>query len=1035
MLRLWLRGALAGELDGQPIAMPSSERGRALIAWLALHPGSRPRLEAATCLWPDAAESSARANLRTAIWAVREAWGPAAELLESSRLTIGLAPRRTWVDVYGDELDRDRIDAVLLPGLDDDWVQLARQDDLSRRLTLLRNLADLADHDGRSADAVRLSRDVCRLAPLDEAAHRSLLNRLLQAGDRASATIAARAFSELLREELGVRPSPATRAVQAQVAANSSGAPRAPLFGRAAELRTLSAVWQAARNGAGQVVLLTGEAGIGKTSVLGELSHRVGIAGGRTAIGAGVDVGGETPFAAWLELAKSLVTTVSRVPAGASWPIELNRLAPELGARLGRPDPPPAVTAPELERLRIFESVLRLVEWACVDRPTLIALDDAHRVDSASLRLTAHVGRRIGQLPLLLVLTRRDRPTRPELDAVLAELVRRSVPITEIDLAPIDDTAVAALASSLLSSDDELVRRVIASAEGNPLLAVETTRVFAAGGSGPPPNLRTAVRATAGALPAPAQTLIGLLAVAGRPLSRDELDRLAVPELASAEQAALAEGLLVRREGRLGFRHGLLRESVYADLPDPAALHDQIVGALDPFDRAEIAHHLALAGRDVQAAEAWATAAVHARSVGALAEAADFLVRATALAPNDGRLWLELGEVSAWQGRQPETEAAWSRTVELLPAAELADAWSRRGRQFRSVVCHPQASLHAYREAAALLVTESSIRTRADVLIGLAWGEAVAGDPLAAEENLSAAEAILTADQPAETRADIAETRMQGLIRQGRFAAAVEVARVPETATAVALLPERAYAVWINAACALTCVGDYDGALEMADRAITGTEAVPVLLAGSLAARAHILSRLGRHEDARITLVRQRDCVERLDAPSLAAVATHDAGLVALAAGRYSEAAALLGEALDAGADVSRPTAGLLRAEAFALSGQADAANRQLRAAILEPVGRADQPRTLVPRIAWIQGLIAAARGDEALARRRFDEAEREWRALLKPASDGLTADAYMANLVDLGRPPVVGLVEPAREIVRIERARHSFEQGLLRTR
>jgi hypothetical protein len=76
--------------------------------------------------------------------------------------------------------------------------------------------------------------------------------------------------------------------------------------------------------------------------------------------------------------------------------------------------------------------------------------------------------------------------------------------------------------------------------------------------------------------------------------------------------------------------------------------------------------------------------------------------------------------------------------------------------------------------------------------------------------------------------------------------------------------------------------------------------------------------------------------------------------------------------------------------------------------------------------MAFVQGLIAAARGDEVLARRRFEEAARGWRAVLATAARTTGGD-YLAALVDLGRPPVVGLVEPARELALVDR-----EQALL---
>lgn len=1026
MLRLWLCGRFAGEFDGEPLSMPASDRVRALIGWLALHPGSHSRAYLAARLWPDVPGASARASLRTAIWSVRQAWGPAAgQVLDGSRNSIGLRSGQLWVDALAG-LPADGAAGLdvgeLLPGVDDDWALAAREEHRSLRLRELAELAAVADEDGRTADAVALSRQRCALAPLDEAAHRDLLHRLLATGDRAGAVLATRHFTQQLREELGVRPAPATRAVQSQLRTTAAAPSRPRLFGRAAELAALTTAWQAAADGAGHVLVLTGEAGIGKTSLLAELAHRVGAAGGRMAIGSGIDVGGETPFAAWLELARALVLTVPPVPAGASWPTELSRLSQELGGRLGRTEPPATVAAPELERLRVFESVLRLVEWSCADRPALIALDDAHRADRASLRLTAHIGRRLAGLPLLLVLTRRDRPARPELDALLADLAGRAVRITELDVGPIGDGDMAALASSVLRLDDDAVRRVIAAAEGNPLLAVESMRALAAG-SATPPNLRTAIRAALGVLPAPGRALAGLLAVAGRPLTRAELDGLDVAGLRAAEEAGIESGLLVRRGSRLGFRHALLREVVYTDLADPTSMHDRVATALDPGDRAEIAHHLTLAGRAAAAARHWAAAAEYARSVGALTEAAEFLIRATECAPQDGRLWLELEEVWAWLGRRDSMEQAWERALAHLADEELPQAWNRRGRQLRAVVCHPEASFAAYRKAEALLTPQSPAAVRADTLIGLAWSEAVAGDATAVDGLLAAAAAYLPEEADAETIADIGEIRIQGLIRQGRFAECAAVASVTAPAAALGRQPGRAFAVWINAACALACAGEYEAALAFVADAVEATKSMPVLLVGCLAARAHLLARLGRHEQAEETVRQQLECADRLDDPGLAATAAHDAGLVALAAGRYADAAGLLDRALSAGAKVSRPTAALARAEALARAGDADAATAQLRAAAVEPVGRADQPWALVPRMAGIQGLIAAARGDVPLARKRYDEAAAGWRRIAASAAE-YTAEGYLANLVDLGRPPVVGLVEPDRELTRIDRDR-----------
>src|SRR4029077_4973225 len=162
------------------------------------------------------------------------------------------------------------------------------------------------------------------------------------------------------------------------------------LYGRAAQLRTLTAAWAAARAGHGRVVLITGEAGIGKTRLVTELARRADNAGARIAVGAGGDGGGEAPLAIWQDLVSQLARTVPPPPGQADWPAELGRLAPDLAARLGRGAPPPPVASPELERLRRFDAMLRLVEWAAADRPVLLVAEDVHRADPASMQLCAH---------------------------------------------------------------------------------------------------------------------------------------------------------------------------------------------------------------------------------------------------------------------------------------------------------------------------------------------------------------------------------------------------------------------------------------------------------------------------------------------------------------------------------------------------------------------------------------------------------------------------------------------------------------------
>src|SRR3954452_20330428 len=138
---------------------------------------------------------------------------------------------------------------------------------------------------------------------------------------------------------------------------------------------------------------------------------------------------------------------------------------------------------------------------------------------------------------------------------------------------------------------------------------------------------------------------------------------------------------------------------------------------------------------------------------------------------------------------------------------------------------------------------------------------------------------------------------------------------------------------------------------------------------------------------------------DRLDAPKLRATAEPDQGIVALALGEYGRAAELLARALRDGASVSRPLARLARAEALIRGGRCEEAEEELRATALEPLGPGDFPETLVPRLTRLQGLVAAARGDTALAVRRLEEAAGGWRRLLDRTEDG---ERYTGSFADL---------------------------------
>jgi hypothetical protein len=377
---------------------------------------------------------------------------------------------------------------------------------------------------------------------------------------------------------------------------------------------------------------------------------------------------------------------------------------------------------------------------------------------------------------------------------------------------------------------------------------------------------------------------------------------------------------------------------------------------------------------------------------------------------------LELAETRGWLGRSEDFEREWLAGLALAGSdAQRAEAWRRRGTVLRTVVCHPRQSLAAYQRAHELLGPGAETSVRAEVLIGMAWGEASAGDPAHAE-SLLAELAVLVPEPDTAIRAEIDNVRVMTLIRLGRFGECGPVADRAGGAAAAAGRPELAYAAWANASCALVCDGDLPGALRAADRALAVTRGTTVIELPCLAARALVLARLGRHVEAEATSNELLAAAERIDAAEPVALARHDAGLVALAAGRHRPAAALLETALATDATISRPGARLARAEALARAGEPDQAVTELRRAASEPVAPADQPWALVPRIARVQALIALARGQHDRARRHLREAAAVW----ERRDADVAGEELMTNFVDLGRPPVVGLVEPQHELARI---------------
>ena len=223
-----------------------------------------------------------------------------------------------------------------------------------------------------------------------------------------------------------------------------------------------------------------------------------------------------------------------------------------------------------------------------------------------------------------------------------------------------------------------------------------------------------------------------------------------------------------------GFRHALLAEAVRADLGEQGRRYEQLALAIEAAASApdqvaaEVAGHLHRAGRDDLAGPRWQRAARHARSLGAMPEAARFWAEAVRCDPEAADLRLELAEAFGWLGQDADFEREWQAALELVPEEQRSVAWSRRGQVLRTIVCNPRASLAAYQRAAELLPADAPPPLWVDILLGAAWCESAAGDPARTATLLDQVSSLVT-EPDDRIVAEMANAELMSMIRLSQF--------------------------------------------------------------------------------------------------------------------------------------------------------------------------------------------------------------------------------------------------------------------------
>jgi DNA-binding CsgD family transcriptional regulator len=442
----------------------------------------------------------------------------------------------------------------------------------------------------------------------------------------------------------------------------------APIIGRARELATLRSVVDSVRAGKSRIAFVEGEAGIGKSRLLAEVLEASDVTGVLVLGGKADELHGARPFGA---IADALAGS-PRAPIPRRAVLD-TALAGSKAIAL-----PADMAGPQF---RVVDTMVELLEEIALRGPVIVALDDLQWADHATLLTVRAVAARLETFPVGLIGAFRPVPRNPALDGIVDRVVRTGG--VHVRLGSLSSEEVAELARRYVGDEPgpKLLHR-IAGAAGNPLFVSEMLAALVeegaiAGDAGmaevqdvalPAPLRLTILRRMSGLSDVTLETLragaalgatfavADLVAVTGR----------TALELSSILSEPLRARIVEEADDRLRFRHDLIREAIYQDLPLGLRqeLHCQAARALALAGRepVEIAQQYLLgASPNDQDAIAWLRRAAEDAAARAPASAIEFLQRAADLAregdPQRHRICVRLADLLAYSGRPAEAEA------------------------------------------------------------------------------------------------------------------------------------------------------------------------------------------------------------------------------------------------------------------------------------------------------------------------------------------------------------------------------------------
>jgi DNA-binding SARP family transcriptional activator/predicted ATPase len=686
-LALYFLGPLSIRCGDQQLPKPPTLKSQSLLAYLVLHRDQpQPRERLAGLFWGERPEQKARGSLSTALWHIRRCLPDETTILSDSH-TVQFNPQaEIWLDVEefeaqasGEEIATLQSAVALyrsdfLDGFYHDWIITERfrletlfLDALAR---LMVGYETGGEHQAALATALRLlGRD-----PLREDVHRLAMRLYCELGQRSAALEQYDRCRQVMLEGLGTEPTvETTELYQAIIEGRFDVAgvrevvphalpvapsvqvgrspldvvPPSPLAGRGRELAFLRDCWQGVQAGQGGLVLISGEAGVGKTRLMEEFANHLRWRGVRVLWGRCYEFERTLPYQPFAEALRTILPTLTsdELEGLPAWSLRgVARLVPELLEELvlskveGRPELEVSdATSLDQERARLFDSVARFLAELSSQGALLVVLEDLQWASESALQLIHHLARDLGHHQVLMAGT--FRPEAIGLQHPLLTLRRRLTRdglARRLRLSRLSPQAVEDMILEMSGAGEAvmpLAGRLYQETEGNPFFLIEVVKALFETGMVQlgeeawmgdfaqlseekfplPAGVREAIQGRAHHLDEDTREALQLAAVLGR-----EFDFAPLNQVWGQGQEATLEALdhLLRHRlidegaGVMGrdyaFTHHKIQEVVYASMPRRRRqyVHGRVGAAMEsvygPDEEGlagELAYHFAQASR------------------------------------------------------------------------------------------------------------------------------------------------------------------------------------------------------------------------------------------------------------------------------------------------------------------------------------------------------------------------------------------------------------------------------------------------------